>query len=262
MNDSWASGESYQHYVGRWSRLVATEFIRWLGLPSGKEWLDVGCGTGALSNTILERSSPSRVQGIDPSESHVQYAREKTNDPRAAFVVGMLEKAGFPADSFDSVVSGLVVNFIPDPAAAVAEMKRITRPGGTIAAYVWDYAGKMEFMRYFWNAVVALDPAASDLDEGKRFPLCSPDPLHNLFASAGLHDIRTHSLDVPTRFKNFDDLWGPFLGGQGPAPTYTMSLSEEKRAALRERLRTSLPVQNDGSIDLIARAWAVRGQKA
>jgi hypothetical protein len=149
---------------------------------------------------------------------------------------------------------------VPQPSLAVAEMARVVRAGSTVAAYVWDYAGKMELMRCFWTAAGELDRAAIELDEGKRFPMCHPTPMAELFIQAGLQSVDVTAIDVPTRFRDFDDYWSPFLGGQGPAPGYAMSLSEERRAALRERIRASLPIAKDGSIDLIARAWAVRGQ--
>ena len=160
---------------------------------------------------------------------------------------------------YDAIVSGRVLNFIPQPERAVAEMARAARPGGVVAAYVWDYAGKMQLMRHFWNAAVALDPAAFDLDEGRRFPICKPGPLADLFRSAGLKDVEVRAIDIPTDFQDFDDYGSPFLGGQAPAPGYAMSLSEERRAALRERIRAGLPFALDGSIPLVARAWAVRG---
>jgi SAM-dependent methyltransferase len=163
--------------------------------------------------------------------------------------------------SYDAVVAGLVLNFVPRPALMVAEMARVARPGGVVAVYVWDYAGEMQLIRHFWNAAVALDPAARALDEGQRFPICHPDRLAELFRQAGLGAVETRAIDVPTRFRDFDDYWSPFLGGQGPAPSYAMSLSEERRTALRERIRVGLPVSADGAIPLIARAWAVRGAR-
>jgi SAM-dependent methyltransferase len=153
------------------------------------------------------------------------------------------------------------LNFVPQPQRAVAEMARVVRPGCIVAAYVWDYAAKMELMRYFWDAAVALDPAAKELDEGRRFPLCQPKALAELFAQAGLSEVEVRPTDVATDFRDFDDYWSPFLGGQGPAPGYAVSLSEERRATLRERIRSELPIAKDGSIHLIARAWAARGRK-
>ena len=137
-------------------------------------------------------------------------------------------------------------------------MARVVRSGGVVAAYVWDYAKQMELMRYFWDSAVALDPAADELDEGHRFPVCQPEPLAELFAQAGLHRVEVRPIDVPTVFRDFHDYWSPFLGGQAPAPGYAMSLSEERRSMLRDRIRSKLPIAKDGSIHLIARAWAVR----
>lgn len=257
--DVFAAGEKYEPYVGRWSRIVAKDFVDWLALPKGLSWLDVGCGTGALSQTILERAAPKEVFGIDPSAGFIEYA--KAHVPGVTFAVGDARSLEIEPASVDAAVAGLVLNFVPEPDFAIAHMARAVRPGGQVAAYVWDYAGKMELMRYFWDAAVALDPAAQELEEGRRFPLCHPAALEALFTGARLRWIEVHPIDVPTRFRDFDDYWTPFLGGQGPAPTYAMSLGEKRRDALRDRLRERLPVGPDGAIELVARAWAVRGLK-
>ena len=157
------------------------------------------------------------------------------------------------------MVSGLVLNFVPDPAAAVKAMCEAAA-SGVVAAYVWDYADRMQLMRYFWDAAVALDPAAAELDEGVRFPICRPERLDALWREAGLTEVSSRAIDVPTTFPDFDDYWRPFLGGQAPAPGYAMSLDEGRRTALRERIRSILPIAEDGSINLMARAWAVRGR--
>jgi SAM-dependent methyltransferase len=257
--DVWASGDAYEPYVGRWSRLIARQFIAWLRVPPEKVWLDIGCGTGALSQVILDSASPRDVMGVDPSDGFVSFARHKVTDQRATFQVGDAQNLPVADGSFDATVAGLVINFIPDQAKAVREMKRATRSGGIVAAYVWDYAGEMQMMRRFWDAAVALDPSAIPLDEGRRFPVCHPEPLASLFQQAGLGRVEVRSIDTPTIFKDFGDYWTPFLGGQAPAPGYCMSLSEDRRAALRDRIRASLPISENGSIHLIARAWAVRG---
>ncbi len=260
QKDVWAAGKLYEPYVGRWSRLVAMELLAWLQVPAGKGWLDVGCGTGALTENILEHGAPSLVVGLDLSTGFIQHAKAHVRDSRAHFAVADAQSIPIQSASFDVSISGLVLNFMREPPRAVGEMTRAIRFGGTAAAYVWDYAGKMELMRYFWDAAVALDPAAHDLDEGRRFPLCRPAVLAELFDSAGLREVEVRSIDVPTHFGDFHDYWSPFLGGQAPAPGYAMSLSEERRAALRERIRASLPIGTDGSIRLVARAWAVRGR--
>jgi SAM-dependent methyltransferase len=259
--DTWASGASYEPYVGRWSRLVAREFLAWLAIDSGGRWLDVGCGTGALSQTILESAHPAAVDGIDQAEGYIALAREQVSDPRAHFDVGDAQDLSVPDASYDVAVSGLVLNFVPRPQQMLAEMTRAVRTGGVVAIYVWDYAGKMQLMRHFWNAATALDARASDLDEGRRFPICHPDALADLFRGAGLTAVEVRAIDIDTRFRDFEDYWDPFLGGQGPAPGYAMSLGEEQRAALRERIRGSLPTALDGSIPLVARAWAARGRR-
>lgn len=261
MKDEWAVGAEYEAYVGRWSRVVAREFLQRLAVPAGGTWLDVGCGTGALSDQILREAAPSAVRGIDLSAGFVSFAQQHVVDPRAAFSVASAQSLPFDAAGFDAVVSALVLNFVPDPAQAASEMARVARPGATVACYVWDYAGRMQFMRHFWNAAAALDAAAAELDEGRRFPLCAPDRLHDVFAGAGLADVDVWPIDIDTHFKDFDDFWAPFLGGQGPAPGHVKSLSDEKRSALRDRIRAALPTSIDGSIPLVARAWAVRGAR-
>jgi len=258
-NDNWSAGDLYEGYMGRWSRHVAREFIQWLDVPSGSQWLDVGCGTGALCQTILQLAEPSQVKGIDRSEGFVNFASEHVQDNRVRFEVGDAEVLTDDSASFDAVVSGLVLNFIPHPEQALAEMRRVTKTGGVIAVYVWDYAEGMQFIRHFFDTAVALDPKAAEHDEGPRFPICHPDAQRQLFGSSGLQDVEVRPIEVPTVFRDFDDYWSPFLGGVGPAPAYTVSLDEEHRSTLREQIRAGLPVHADGSIHLSARAWAARG---
>lgn len=259
VHDTWASGDAYEPYVGRWSRLIAVQFLDWLAVPEGKAWLDVACGTGALTDTILRRLNPARLKGIDASKDYVDYAPRAVRDPRVTFEVGDAQQLQEPDRAFDAVVCALALNFVPRTDRAASEMARVVSPGGQVAAYVWDHAGKMEFMQYFWAAAAALDPHAADLDEGRRFQLCQPAPLKDLFQQVGLAQVEVRPIDIDTHFTDFDDYWSPFLGGQGPAPSYVMSLTEAARLALRDRLRLSLPFAADGSIPLVARAWAVRG---
>jgi SAM-dependent methyltransferase len=261
VSDTWERGSPYEQYVGRWSRQVAPLFLSWLAIPAGRRWLDVGCGTGALCAAIVDRCAPASVAGIEPSEGFLKTARENLAG-RAALHHGSATAIPLGDASVDVVVSGLVLNFVPDQRAALAEMARVTGKGGTIAGYVWDYAGKMELMRYFWDAAVELDPSAATMDEGIRFTLCRPEALGNLFADAGLKGVEVTPIDIPTRFTSFDDYWQPFLGGQGPAPAYAMSLDEPGRERLRDHIRTRIPVAADGVISLTARAWATRATVA
>jgi SAM-dependent methyltransferase len=257
LSDSWERGSPYEQYVGRWSRRVAPLFLSWLSIPAGRRWLDVGCGTGALCAAILDNCSPSLVVGVDPSEGFLRTATENLAG-RAELHQGSATAIPLGDASVDVAVSGLVLNFVPDPRAALLEMARVTDTGGKIAAYVWDYAGKMEFMRFFWDAVVELDPGAGGLDEGIRFPLCRPEALKTVFADAGLKRIEVGPIDIPTPFADFDDYWRPFLGGQGPGPTYVTSLDETARARLRDRIRKRISTMAHGAISLTARAWAIQ----
>ncbi len=260
--DRWSSGSAYESYVGRWSRLVAPVFVDWLGVPSVRRWLDVGCGTGALTDAILARCAPRSVVGVDPSEAFVAHARATIVDARATFAVGTAAMTDLNDGEVDVVVSGLVLNFVPDLGAAVAEARRVVNPGGVVAGYVWDYAGGMQLLRRFWDAAVALDPAAQPLDEGVRFASAAPEPLAAAFTAAGLEAVDVRPIEVPTVFADFDDLWTPFLSGTAPAPGYTASLAEPARIALRDRLRASVAEEPDGSIRLVARAWAARGRRS
>ncbi|MEE8045680.1 MAG: class I SAM-dependent methyltransferase [Dehalococcoidia bacterium] len=257
------NADAYERYMGRWSRLIAPRFLEGLEIAASAQWLDVGCGTGNLSLAILSSCDPAEVHGIDTSPGFIAMANEVVLDNRASFEAFDTETLPAETAAYDAVVSGLVLNFLPDVDLGIAEMFRAVKPGGTVAAYVWDYGGKMEIMRRFWDVAVALDPAASSFDEGKRDPvLCEPNPLRELFESAGLIDVSVKNIDAPAHFEDFDDYWLPFTGNQGSAPRYVASLNAESRNTLREQLRSALPISPErGSIDLIARAWAVSGKR-
>ena len=258
-DDKWAAGDAYEAFMGRWSRLLAERFLAWLGPERDLAWLDVGCGTGALTAAICRLAEPASVTACDPSASFVEHAEERLSDPRVTVVeAGAADLPSHP-NGFDRIVSGLVLNFIPDPAQAIRDMQARTRPGGVISAYVWDYAGRMEFLRLFWDEAVALNPAARESDEGVRFPTCRPEVLEVIFRDGGLQGVTTGVLEIPTRFASFEDYWRPFLGGTGPAPAYTASIDEARRAELRARLERRLKTGPGGEIHLVARAWAVRG---
>jgi len=256
---AWRHADAYERYMGRWSRQVAPPFLQGLAAAPGRRWLDVGCGTGALSAAILARCAPAAVVGVDPSEGFLRLAREQLGE-RARLECAAADAMPFlPDAAVDITVSALMLNFAPDAGAALAEMARVTAPGGQVAAYVWDYAGRMDLIRLYWDAARELDPQVQSQDTGARVAICNPDALAALFAGAGLRDVRTQGIEIAMPFHDFDAYWQPFLGGQGPAPAHAMSLAEPARAALRERLRSRLPTRPDGSIELRARAWAVAG---
>lgn len=257
--DNWAAGDAYENYMGRWSRPLARAFVGWLGPRRGAAWLEVGCGTGALTRAICELADPASFVACDPSKSFLKHAAEALRDHPVAFVVADTESLPDTPRAFDYVVAGLVLNFVSEPLAALNRITGRLRSGGIVGAYVWDHADGMEFLRCFWDEAVALDPAAAALDEGRRFPLCKPEALRSLFLEAGLGEVVVEGLEIPTRFRSFDDFWLPFMRGTGPAPSYAISLSLERQALLRQRLAERLKPAADGSIRLKARAWAVRG---
>jgi ubiquinone/menaquinone biosynthesis C-methylase UbiE len=257
--DSWQSGYAYEQYMGRWSQLIAYEFLHWLPIAEGMEWLDAGCGTGVLSRAILDTKQPKAILAIDSSPHFIAFAQETNKDPRLHVAVALAQSLPAELNHFDAVVSGLVLNFVPQPEQAVAEMKRVAKPGGVVAAYLWDYADGMQMLRFFWDAAVTLDKNAAQLHEGTRFPLCQKGKLETLFLDSGLQDVRFRSIEIATVFNTFEDYWRPFLSGVGPAPSYMMTLNESQRIALKERLRATLPEAAGGTISLVARAWAVQG---
>jgi SAM-dependent methyltransferase len=257
--DKWLAGDAYEHFMGRWSRLVAKEFINWLNPPASWTWLEVGCGTGALTQAIFLNADPASVVACDPSPQFVSYARRSLADPAVRFLVVGADVLPSLENGFDAVVSGLVLNFIPAPAEAVRSMRNRLRPGGLLATYVWDYSEGMQFLRIFWEVAVELDSRAADLDERQRFPLCHPHALMNLLEGEGLERIDSHALEIATPFPDFDSFWAPFLGDTGPAPSYVGSLPPAGRDKLKLRLRQRLVPDADGPVQLTARAWAVRG---
>ena len=259
LTDNWTAGDQYEQFMGRWSRRVARQFLEWLSVPPSAHWLEVGCGTGALTQAICQISDPASVVACDPSEAFVSFARRGVVRPMVTFLIAGVDKLPRRNHGFDAVVSGLVLNFLPAPAEAVRAMRTALRPGGTLAAYVWDYGDRMQFLRFFWDAAVGLDPAAAELDEGQRIPLCRPAALRDLFEAEGLRSVELQALEIGTPFPDFNSFWLPFLGSTGPAPSYVASLQPDAQEQLRLRLRERLAPTKDGLILLSARAWAVRG---
>jgi len=257
--DNWNTGDAYERYVGRWSRQIAPRFLAWLGAATGQTWLDLGCGTGAVSSAIFEDCAPDTVIALDSSAGFLQAARASL--PGAVRLAqGSASAIPLRDAAVDAVVSGLVLNFVSDQGAMAHEMARVTRRGGHVGGYVWDYGEKMEFMRHFWDAASALWPETAELDQGNRFAVCKPDALHALLAGAGLRNVEVSAIDLPTVFASFTDYWLPFLGGQGSAPSFLQTLDAAAQNGLRELLRERLPTRADGSIHLIARVWAFRAR--
>ncbi|MCA0870952.1 class I SAM-dependent methyltransferase [Seohaeicola saemankumensis] len=254
--DAWSAGDAYDLYMGRWSARVADAFLTWLAPDHGRSWIDVGCGTGALSAAILRRCAPRSLVGVDPSEAFVAHAARKQMDSHARFQTADGANLPFDRGRFDMLASGLVLNFIPDRTRALQEFRRVIKPGGTLSFYVWDYpGGGMGLIDAFWSAAAELDPEARDLDESARFPFCTADGLRALCAEAGLANAEVVAIEETSDFEGFDDFWHPFTLGAGPAPGYCAALPEDRRQRLHDLLRDRL---GGGPFSLPARAWAVR----
>jgi SAM-dependent methyltransferase len=259
LRAQWAAGSSYEDFMGRWSRLLAREFVSWLRIPRGVHWLDVGCGTGALADAVCNEADPASVVGCDPATPFIEYAREHARDARQSFVIAGAGSLPRRPGGYGSVTSLLALNFLPDAEGAVHELRSVAAPRATVSACVWDYSDGMLFLRHFWDAAVSQDSAASALDEGNRFPLCRRDALTGLFRDSGLSDVCCEPIEILTAFGGFDDYWRPFLAGTGPAPSYVASLGADRRAILERKLEEKLRQGPDGTISFTARAWAVRG---
>jgi SAM-dependent methyltransferase len=259
--DQWTSGADYDQWMGRWSRLVAQKFLQWLDVPAGLRWLDVCCGSGVVTETIVERNVPAAVVGVDASPEQISFARQHYANPNVRFETADAMALPFPDSSFDVVVCGLGLNFLPSPGKALEEFRRVTTPGGAIAVYVWDYAHGATFLRKFWDAAIAIDAEAATFDQAYRFPMCTQEGLRSLFEQAKLEGLTSHALDVLTRFTSFDDYWQPLLTGQGSAPGYLAARDPKIQTAIRERLRAVLPANPEGAIELPARAWAMRARR-
>lgn len=259
MNDSWGSGIAYERFMGRWSTLVAQNFLIWLDAAPGRIWLDVGCGTGSLTRRILESYHPKEIISIDSSADFISLAQRSITDQSVHFKVGLAQSLELDSNSIDAAVSGLVLNFVPEPKEAILEMLRVTKPGGKIGIFLWDYADGMQMMRYFWDAAVKLDNNAREHDSGVRFPICQEGQLETIVREVGLKQVEATAIEINTVFQNFDDYWQPFLGKVGSPSSYVTGMNPVDRQKLEDKLRESLPINDDGSISLTARAWAVKG---
>lgn len=250
----------YERYMGRWSRLLTPLYVGFATVKNGERILDVGTGTGALAAALEQTFTGSEVTGIDPSEGFINYAKKNAASARANFEVGDAQALRFKDATFDQTMALLVMNFIPDHNKAIAEMRRVTRPQGVVSACVWDYNAGMQSLRYFWDEVVALDPAMAPKDE-RNMKLTREGQLGELWRKAGLVNVQEKPLVIDQAFNSFDDYWGPFLTGVGPGGAYVASLTEERRRQLEARLRTRLLGNRaDGAFTLKAQVWCARGE--
>jgi ubiquinone/menaquinone biosynthesis C-methylase UbiE len=251
--------EAYERYMGRWSRQLAPLFVEFVGVRKGESVLDAGCGTGSLSATLARVTGAAKIVGIDPAKGFVENARTHVADPRVTFEPGDAQEPPYSDGSFDRCMALLIVSFIPDAPKAAKEMRRVTKRGGTVATAMWDGSRANELNGCMWNAAIAIDPTVKRPAE-RREAYNSAESLSYLWKGAGLTDIEVTDLTMPCQFSSFDDYWLPLTGGQGPSGAYLARLSEDHRAALRERLRQNLfGNRPDGPFSLRAKAWAVKG---
>jgi SAM-dependent methyltransferase len=259
QREMFAESDAYERFMGRWSRRLAPLLVKVAAVGERDDVLDVGSGTGALAFAITDAMPSARITGVDPSDAYVKYATSRAPSERVRFMVGDAQNLQLPDGSFDRTLALLVMNFIPDSTKALREMVRVTRPGGVVAAAVWDYGEGMEMLRVFWDEAFALDAGIAARDE-RNMPLCKRGELAALWRATGLQQVDEQPITIDLAFPSFDDYWSPFLGGQGPAGSYVASLPEPARVALASRLRKRLlGERQDGPIALRARAWAVKG---
>jgi SAM-dependent methyltransferase len=248
------AADSYDRFMGRYSRKLAPRLIEFARINPGMNVLDVGCGPGALVERLAEQVGSKRVSAADPSEPFVAACAERV--PGAEVRQAGAEQLPWPDEAFDAVLAQLVINFLPDPHGGVEEMRRVVRLGGVVGACTWDYGDAMQMLRVFWDAARALEPDVRG--EGRTMRFQSSEELEELWREVGFHDVQTGPLVVETTYTRFEDFWEPLTLGVGPAGAYCASLEPERREALRDELFERLGSPR-GPFSLSARAWAVRG---
>jgi len=255
------NADSYEQVMGRWSRRLAPLFVEHAGAAAGERLLEVGCGTGSLTFTLARTVDFAELTAIDYAQVYVDAARARSADRRIRIEQGDAAKLGFPDARFDRALSLLVLHFVADPAGAVVEMRRVVRPGGVVAAAVWDSGGGMTAMRMFWDTAAVLDPAAADT-RGRAMSkaVTGPGGLAQLFRAAGLTQVDERSLLVRMEPADFADYWEPLLRGEGPIGAYVAGLGATERARLERHLRDAyLAGAPDGPRSYTAVAWSCRG---
>lgn len=256
-----SNGDGYERQMGRWSRRLAELFLDFCGCRDGEAILDAGCGTGALTSAILKRTRTAQVSAIDFAGAYVEHAKGTVLDTRAEFRVGDICALPYDNASFDRVLSLLVLHFVPDTRKAVAELRRVARPGATLGAAVWDARGGYIAGRIFFDAAAALFPSGNER-RARNFtrPMTRPGELADAWRAGGLVNVQDTMLTIRTEFVSFDDYWEPYEGNDGPGPEYMATLDADQRRRLRDLVRAAyLDGESDGPRSYAATAWAVKG---
>lgn len=258
MAEMFANPEAYERSMGRWSARLAPLFLDFLGMNKGANVLDVGCGTGALTRSMLERDANAKITGIDPAQPFVDYCKSRLACGRAEFRCASAERLPYPDENFDHALALLVLNFVHEADRAAREMRRVTRRGGTVGACTWHSQGLL-LDRLFFEEAGQLDAAAKSKAERLR-RLNQEGQLETLWTKIGLREVRETHIDIDMEFQSFDDYWSPLTQGAGPVNVYVGDLSAHQRDLLKERLRGRLIAgRSDGPFKLAARAIAVKG---
>ena len=252
----FTDGEAYERQMGRWSRSAGEVFIDWLSLPPALRWLDVGCGTGAFTELVLDRCAPKEISGIDPAEDQIAFARSRPGAKRASFRVGDAQSLPFDDAAFDVAAMALVITFVPDPVKAVAEMKRVVKPGGTAATYMWDFLGKGFTQQPFDDAFEAMNLAPP---APPRRANSSLNSLNGFFQAAGLDRIETRVIEITVSYPNFDDYWASQTGLNNTMVQAMQKMTASEMARFKAYLQEHLPTDATGSIAYPAKANAIRG---
>lgn len=260
LSGAYTDGVAYENFMGRWSRASGRDLVRWLDLPEDLQWLDVGCGTGAFTEVVLDECAPKAVTAIDPSEAQIRYTRNHVSDPRASFEVGDGQALPFASRKFDAAVAALVLNFVSDPDMLAEEMARVVNAAGTVAAYVWDFEGRMNISQHIWQSIAATDPDAPILaGNAARIEIGRPATLSGIFERAGLVDVATRAIDISVTYRDFPDYWRSNDTTTNPIGKYIKSLSPHGYQKLKHHVVGIIPMDDDGGIRFGARAYAVRG---
>jgi ubiquinone/menaquinone biosynthesis C-methylase UbiE len=261
-NDLWTDGALYEKYTGRWSRLIANKFIDWLDVKQARMegCVDMGCGTGALSEALIANDVCTSLTCLDRSPAYLSFAKQRIQSSNVQFVTGDVQSTSLSASEHPLIVSGLVLNFVDSPEKMLREMVRIGRSGAVLGVYIWDFSDGMKPIRKFWDAArLSGAPNVDELDAGIQFPICKRENLLQIVTESGWVEPCVEPIEIDAHFENFDDYWSPFLSGQGTGPAFAVSLDEDTRERVRKTLMSLVTDAPDKPFTLRARAWAAKG---